>query len=390
MESPHESRPGYQLCTRCVMDTSDPDITFDESGQCKHCISYERDVAQHVGITDPAEQAQHLAAAVERIKRDGRGRRYDCVIGLSGGVDSSYVALKVKELGLRPIAVHLDNGWDSETAVGNIEQAVRGLGIDLYTVVLDWEEFRDLQLAFLRAATPDYEVPSDHAIFASVFKAAWRFRVPWLVMGHNVASELVLPTAWAQGHFDWAYLESVHDRFGKRPLRTFPHLGTIDYFRFRRWSARRSLNILNYIEYDRGRAIAELEKAIGWRNYGGKHYESIYTRFVQGYILPEKFGYDKRRCHLASLVLAGMKTREEALAILRTPPYESEDLLEQDRIFVMKKLGLSEKDFAEIMTTPPRTGKDFGSMLESRTYRSARVVYRAGRSLLGLGQGAAG
>lgn len=383
MESLSESRPGYQLCARCVMDTSDPDITFDERGQCKHCTTYERDAA-HAGMIEPALRAEQLEAAVERIKQDGKGRRYDCVIGLSGGVDSSYVALKVKELGLRPIAVHLDNGWDSETAVGNIEQAVRGLGIDLYTVVLDWEEFRDLQLAFLRAATPDYEVPSDHAIFASVFKAAWRFHVPWLVMGHNVASELVLPTAWAQGHFDWRYLESVHERFGRRPIRTFPHLGTIDYFRFRRWSARRSLNILNYIEYDRGRAIAELEKSIGWRNYGGKHYESIYTRFVQGYILPVKFGYDKRRCHLASLVLAGMKTREEALAILETPPYESEDLLEQDRIFVMKKLGLSEADFQSIMTTPPRTGKDFDSMLHSPAYRGARTAYRLGRSVLGV------
>ena len=366
------------------MDTSDPDITFDERGFCNHCTSYEANARSQPGLAEPSLRAEHLARAVDRMKRDGKGRRYDCVIGLSGGVDSSYVALKVVELGLRPLAVHLDNGWNSETAVGNIERAVRGLGIDLYTVVLDWEEFRDLQLAFLRAGTPDYEVPSDHAIFASVFKAAWRFRVPWLVMGNNVASELVLPTAWAQGHFDWPYLRSVHAQFGRRPLRTFPHLSTPEYFRFRRWAVRHVLNILNYLDYDRAQAIGELERAIGWRNYGGKHYESIYTRFVQGYLLPEKFGYDKRRCHLASLVLAGMKTREEALELLRRPTYESQDLLEQDRIFVMKKLGLTEAAFDAILKTPPRTGKDFKGMLDSPAYRGARAVYRTGRSVLGI------
>lgn len=371
----------YQLCTQCVMDTSDEEITFDAQGRCSHCTGYERD-SKIAGVVDPRVREEQLARAVEQIKRDGKGRRYDCIIGISGGVDSSYVALKVVELGLRPLAIHLDNGWNTETAVGNIEQAVRGLKIDLYTVVLDWEEFRDIQLAFLRGGTPDYEVPTDHAIFSSVFKQAWRFRVPWLVMGHNIASELVLPTSWAQGHFDWPYIRSVHRRYGRRPIPTFPHFSTVEYFRFRRWSARRSLNILNYLDYDRGRAIAELERSIGWRNYGGKHYESIYTRFIQGYILPERFGYDKRRAHLASLVLAGQKTREEALEILRTPTYASQDMLEQDRIFVLKKLGLSEAEFDAIMKAPRRTKADFDSMLESRPYRGARAVYRTARSVL--------
>lgn len=383
VEAVASAKSEYQLCTRCVMDTSDVDITFDDNGECIHCTTYEAK-ARHAGRLEPHEKAEKLARAVEIIKREGKGRRYDCVVGLSGGVDSSYVALKVKELGLRPLAVHLDNGWNSEIAVGNIERVVRSLGIDLYTWVLDWEEFRDLQLAYLRAGTPDYEIPSDHAIYVSNFKTAWRFRIPWLVLGHNVASELVLPISWAQGHSDWPYLRSVHERYGRRPLRTFPHFNAAEYFRFRRWGARRSFAILNHLDYDRGRAIAELERAVGWRNYGGKHYESIYTRFVQGYMLPVRFGYDKRRAHLASQVLSGQKTRDEALAILKTPTYESEDLLEQDRIFVLKKLGLTEPAFEEIMAAPRRTAADFDSLFTSRPYRAGRTVYRAARAALGI------
>lgn len=372
----------YQLCTTCVMDTSDPDISFDADGRCSHCTSYgER--AVHAGLIPPAERPERLARAVEQIKKDGAGRPYDCLIGLSGGVDSSYVALKVKELGLRPLAVHLDNGWNAEIAVGNIEKIVRALDIDLFTVVLDWEEFRDLQLAYLRAATPDYEIPTDHAILAVVFKAAWRFRIPWLVMGHNVESELVLPKSWAQGHSDWHYVRSVHERFGRRPLRTFPHFDTVEYFRFRRQVARCTLNILNYLDYSRSGAIAELERSVGWRNYGGKHYESIYTRFIQGYLLPTKFGYDKRRAHLSSLVLAGSKTREEALAQLAKPTYESEQQLELDRIFFLKKLGLTERELEALVAAPPRTARDFGSLFETRPYRAGRAVYRAARSAMG-------
>ena len=374
----------YRICTRCVMDTSDENIAFDELGRCAHCTSYERE-AHGAGFIPPELQAERLAIAVAEIKRAGRGHRYDCLIGLSGGVDSSYVALCVRNLGLRPLAVHLDNGWNSEEAVANIERVVRGLGIDLFTWVLDWDEFRELQLAFLRAATPDYEIPTDHAIVAANFKTAWRFRIPWLVMGHNVASELVLPSTWAQGHFDWRYIRSVHSRFAKRPLDTFPHLDTLGYLRFRRTVARRTLNILNYIPYDRTKAIAELELSTGWRDYGGKHYESIYTRFIQGYVLPTKFGIDKRRAHLAALVLAGLVTRDYALAELAKPTYPCADLLHRDRLFVLKKLGLSDAEFAEIMATPRRTGWDFASMFNSPSYRGVRAVYRGARAVLGRG-----
>ncbi len=376
------SKAAYRICTTCVMDTSDSAITFDATGRCAHCTLYEQ-YARYAGWVAPADRPRLLAEAIAKMKAAGKGRRYDCVIGLSGGVDSSYVALKVKQLGLRPLAVHLDNGWNSETAVNNIERVVRGLGIDLHTCVLDWEEFRDLQLAFLRAATPDYEIPTDHAILATVFKAAWRLRIPCVVLGSNIATELVLPTTWAQGHQDWWYIRSVHARFGTRPLRTFPHLDAVEYFRFRRNCARRSLNILNYSEYSRTRATDELERSIGWRNYYGKHYESIYTRFIQGYVLPRKFGIDKRRAHLSSSILYGLTTRADALASLETPTYESEDQLEQDRGFFLKKLGLSEGDFEAIMTAPPHTGVEFDSLLGSRPYAAARSLYRAARSLTG-------
>lgn len=365
------------------MDTSDEEISFDDQGRCHHCTSYANNIAHHAGMVSAEIRAQQLAKAVGRMKREGKGRRYDCVIGLSGGVDSSYVALKVKELGLRPLAVHVDNGWNTETAVANVERVVRGLKLDLYTEVLDWEEFRDLQVAFLRGGTPDYEIPTDHAIIASVFKTAWRFRVRSLVMGYNVASELVLPPTWARGHFDWWYIKSVNERFGRGRLRTFPHFGPADYLRYRVTTARSTLNLLNFIDYSRDRAIGELEAAIGWRNYGGKHYESIYTRFIQGHVLPERFGYDKRRAHLSSLILAGKKTREEALAQLEKSTYESEALRANDRIYVMKKLGLSEADFDAIMSAPKRTIADFESLFDARSFRAARTLYRAARSSIG-------
>jgi len=364
------------------MDTSDATISFDEHGRCTHCLSYER-AARGAGLLSPALQKTFLEESVAAIKRDGRGRRYDCVIGLSGGVDSSYVALCVRKLGLRPLAVHLDNGWNSEIAVRNIELVVRSLDIDLQTWVLDWEEFRDVQLSFLRAATPDYEIPSDHAIITANFKTAWRFGVPWNVLGYNIASELILPSTWAQGHFDWRYIRSVHETFGHQPLRTFPRLSTLEYLRFRHTAARRSLNILNYMPFDRRDAIQELERTVGWRDYGGKHHESIYTRFIQGYVLPTKFGIDKRRAHLSSLVLAGFVTREDALAELTKPAYESAELLEHDRLFVMKKLRISEAEFSAIMDTPPRTGADFDSLLNSRSYRGARALYRGLRAATG-------
>jgi N-acetyl sugar amidotransferase len=371
----------YRICVRCVMDTSDPDIAFDVHGVCSHCAMYDKIMGEDP-FADRALRQRELERVVDKIKRAGRGKDYDCIIGVSGGVDSTYVAWKVKELGLRPLAIHLDNGWDAELAVHNIQKVLQHLQIDLDTHVLDWDEFRDLQLAFLRASTPDSEIPSDHAIIASVFQAAWKHRIPHLVMGHNKATELVLPAAWSQGHFDWVYISAVHKQFGKRPLKTFPHLAPMQYVRYRWWHNNRSVAILNYLDYSKAEAMDVLQNKLGWQYYGGKHYESIYTRFFQGYILPTKFGFDKRRAHLANLVLSGEMTRAEALAELAKDPYPSEAMKREDREYVIKKLEITEGDFEDIMRAPPKRYADYPSIYSSRLYRGARAVYRGARGLL--------
>jgi len=345
-----------QICTRCVMDTTDPDIRFDAQGVCHHCHNYDA-MARN---WDARNAAADLEKIVERIGRAGKGKPYDCIIGVSGGVDSTFVAYKVKQLGLRPLAVHLDNGWDSELAVKNIETVLRKLGIDLFTHVIDWEEFRDLQLAFLKASTPDSEIPTDHAIVALMYQMARKTGVPYVVAGYNFRTESHLPPAWSQGHFDWRYIRDVHRRFGTVKLRTFPYRRFISVV-LDRWRIRQ-IDILNYMPYSKSDAMQFLQRELGWRYYGGKHYESIYTRFYQGYILPRKFGFDKRKTHLSSLVCSKEITREQALEELRKEPYDPE-LQAQDREYAIKKLGLSEAEFEAIMRAPRKRYQDYANTL---------------------------
>ena len=376
--------PGVRVCVRCLMDTTDPEIRFDVAGVCHHCQDYEREVALRVRGGD--EGRGILAARVEQIRRDGIGRPYDCVIGVSGGVDSTYVAYTVKQLGLRPIAVHLDNGWDSEIAATNISSAIRALKIDLETIVIDWEEFKDLQLAFLRSGVPDCEIPTDHAIVSSLRVVAQRYGVRHSIWGYNTRTETHLPRAWSQGHFDWGYIRAVHRQFGTGQIRTYPHL---PFAVSLPGAARiRHLNVLDYVDYVKSDAVALLQREVGWRSYGGKHHESVYTRWYQGWFLPTRFGYDKRKVHLSSLICSGELTREQALRELRQPPY-AEDLQRADTEYVGKKLGLDAAAFAAIMSGPKRSFADFPSyarVRDGRTYRAAQQVYRfAKRRLLGGG-----
>jgi N-acetyl sugar amidotransferase len=378
---PADAMQPVRRCTRCVMDTTDPAIQFDGGGVCSHCAAYDANVAQHV---HSGEEGRHrLASIVDRIRKSGKGKRYDCIIGVSGGVDSTYVAWKVIDLGLRPLAVHLDNGWDSELAVKNIHNAVTRLGIDLETRVLDWEEFRDLQVAFLRASTPDAEIPSDHAIIASLVSAAEKAGVGSVISGANHRTESHLPPAWSRGHLDWRYIRSVHEAHGSRPLKTFPHLGFFKSREYQTGSMR--LDILDYLDYSRDEAKAVITAELGWQDYGGKHHESIYTRFYQGYFLPRKFGFDKRKSHLSSLVCSGQITRDEALIELEQPPYPVEQQ-EADRIYVMKKLRLSEDELAAIMSAEPRSFWDYPSyaaLTRAPAYRNARSIFRGIRALAG-------
>jgi N-acetyl sugar amidotransferase len=370
--------PALQTCTRCIMDTTDPDIVFDAQGVCSHCHRYERVARER--LIPAAERPARLAALVDEIKASGAGKPYDCVIGVSGGVDSTYVAWLVKDLGLRPLAVHLDNGWNSELAVANIEKTLKTLGIDLYTHVIDWEEFRDLQVSFLKADTPDGEVPTDHAIFALLYRVAARHGLRHVITGTNVATEAVLPERWGYGYFDWRYVKDVHRRFGSARLSTYPHFSLLKlaYYVFVRRI--RMVSILNHVDYDKAAAMRLLQDKLGWVYYGGKHYESIYTRFYQAYVLPRKFDIDKRKAHLSTLVLSGQMTREAALQAMQEPVYPERALLE-DRDYSIKKLGLTTAQFDAIMAAPPKSFHDYRT---SRGWlEAAKRVLNTGRRLIG-------
>ena len=361
----------YRICERCVMDTSDPEIQFDDDGICNHC----RKMVQLLStIVNPDPNL--LQMTVETIRREGRSKRYDCILGISGGVDSTYAAYLVKRLGLRPLAVHLDNGWDSELAVKNIENILNLLGIDLYTHVLDWDEFRDLQLAFLRAGTPDCEIPTDHAIWAVLYQVAKREGVRHIISGMNIRTEGILPSTWTYGAYDWRYIRSVHAKHGTVPLRSFPRFTLTD--RFMNYLVRRLrvFRVLDHIDYRKQDAMAVIQKELGWRDYGGKHGESIYTRFYQAYILPTKFSIDKRRAHLSALIVSGQTSREKALSEILQAPY-SQQVLMEDREYTIRKLGLSAVEFEKIMVATPRSHRDFHS--HESLLRNISTCIRIGR-----------
>lgn len=348
----------HRVCSKCIMDTSDPDITFDDQGVCSHCHEYERQINNENWLKK--RQPGALEAIVKQMKQDGKGKDYDCLIGVSGGVDSTYVAYLTKELGLRPLAVHLDNGWDSELAVSNIEKALNKLNIDLYTHVLDWEEFKDLQLSFLKSSTPDSEIPTDHAILAVLYKVAAKENLRYIICGHNTASEGGGVAAWSQGHADSKYIRSIQKEFGTKPLATFPNYGIFDFIYYTVVKKIRWIPILDYVDYDKNEALDILQKEMAWKAYGGKHYESIYTRFYQGFILPNKFGFEKRRLHLSGLIWSCQMSREQALEEMKHSDYP-EDLQQQDKEYVIKKLEISPATFEDIMAQSPKSFWDYSS-----------------------------
>ena len=343
-------------CSRCIMDTADdPNLTFDEAGVCYYCKAYENEKAYFMRTGVEAEKL--LNGTVAKLKDYGKGRQYDCLIGLSGGVDSSYVAYKAHELGLRALCVHFDNGWNSELAVMNIHNIVNKLGFDLNTYVIDWEEFKDLQLAYMKASVIDIEVLTDHAIYGSMFKIAKDNDIKYVLGGHNVSTEGILPYHWTYDKKDYINIKAIHKQYGQKQLKTFPFLDK-KMKRFISTSGIEFINYLNWMPYVKDEVKALLQKELDWKDYGGKHYESIWTRFYQGYILPEKFGVDKRKAHLSTLICSGQMTKEEALEEMKTPAYDPQQL-KIDKEFVLKKLGLSENEFDEYMKQPIRNHREF-------------------------------
>lgn len=369
------SEKNYQICTHCIMDTSDPDIVFDEQGICNHCHSVEKRMAMYPYNLSKEEKQKALEQNIAEIKDKGKHRQYDCVVGVSGGVDSTYVAYLAKKLGLRPLAVHLDNGWNTELAVHNIEKICKKIGIDLYTYVLDWEEFRDLQVAFLKASTPDSEIPTDHAIHGVLYKIAAQKNIKYMLIGCNFATESILPPSWSHGHYDWKYIHSINKQFGTVPLKTFPNLSLLKWIYYKMIKGIRYFTILDYIDYVKEEAVHVLENELEWQNYGGKHHESVYTKFFQAYILPAKFGFDKRKIHLSSLICAGQMTRENALEEIEKGLYLPRQLEEEKR-YVIKKLGITEEEFESIMKLPPKTFWDYPSYEKSKIYNFADNMAR--------------
>jgi N-acetyl sugar amidotransferase len=349
------SESNYKICARCVMDSTDPDIRFDESGVCNYCTEWLERIRTETFVDNPV---RNIDALVRRIKEAGKGREFDCIIGVSGGVDSTYVAWLVKQHGLRPLAVHLDNGWNSELAVDNITVALDKLKIELYTHVIDWAEFRDLQMSFFKASVTNIEIPTDHGINAILQKMAARHGVRYIINGGNIRGEGIYPKSWGWYNLDLRHLRAIHRQFGSVRLRSFPQisLAGLSWNTFVRGI--RTTPILNYVDYNRPKAEQLLRDDLGWRPYGGKHYESIFTRFFQGYILPRKFKVDKRRPHLATLVAGGDVSREHALAELQRDPYADADL-ESDREFCIKKLNFTRESFEQYMREPGRSHRDY-------------------------------
>jgi N-acetyl sugar amidotransferase len=348
----------YQMCTRTVMDTTDPEITFDDEGISNHWYEY-RDLCE-TRLPTPECAERERARLVQLMRAAGRGKAYDCVLGLSGGVDSSYLAHLAVQLGLRPLVVHFDNGWNSELAVHNIELLVKGLHLDLQTFVMDWPEFRDLQRAYFKASVVDLEVPTDHMILGALYQITRQHGLKFILSGTNIVTEAILPRRWYFPKFDLVNLRDIHKHYGTLPVRKLPALGFWQMTYYSRLRGIKSVELLNLIEYDKHAAKALLTERYGWRDYGGKHYESVFTRFYQGYILPHKFNIDKRKAHLSNLICSGQMTRAEALEELRLEPYPVA-LQVEDKRYVAKKLGFSEAEFDEILRLPNRRHEEFAT-----------------------------
>jgi N-acetyl sugar amidotransferase len=340
------------------MDTTDVNIAFDENGVSNHYHEYQRAATNN--LLDEPLRTERLKQIVSEIKENGKGKKYDCLIGLSGGVDSTYVAYLVKECGLRPLAVHFDNGWNSELAVHNVNSIIETLGFDLHTIVVNWEEFRDLQLSYLKASVIDIEVVSDHAIQATMFKLAAKFNINYIISGTNIVTEYILPSAWIYPKLDYTNLSSIHKKFGSIKLKTYPKVTFKKYIKYTGFKKLIPISILDFVDYNKEEAIATITKELDWRDYGGKHCESLWTKFYQNYILPEKFGVDKRKAHLSTLICSGQITREEALKELEKPIYDSAQL-EDDKTYVLKKLGLSNEEFMKILETKPIPHEFYGT-----------------------------
>ncbi len=370
---PEAAKRPYQVCTCCVMDTSDTKIVFNAEGVCEHCIGFREHVFPN---WHPDEIGQlHLIEVVEKIKSSQKNKEFDCIIGLSGGLDSSYMLhLMVTKFGLRPLVFHVDGGWNTDIAVNNIQMLIEKLGLDLYTEVINWAEMRDFQLAFFKAGVPHLDIPQDHAFVATLYHFANKHKIKYILNGGNVSTECVRnPMEWLYYGTDMAQLKDIKNRFCTIPLKTYPFSSVLFhkfYLRFIR--SVRVVKPLDWLPYTKKLAIDTLTKEYGWKSYPQKHFESRFTKFYEGYWLPERFGYDTRRVQFSSLILTGQMARDEALKALESPAYDPAEI-EHEFNYIAKKLEISSEELRGYFLMPKKSFHD---------YRNQRWMFELGGRLL--------
>lgn len=363
----------YRVCTRCVMDTTASEITFDQHGVCSFCRHFDSWVKPALERAKGESGRRRLAEIVKWIRATGKGQAHDSILALSGGVDSSYLAHLVVEHGLRPLVVHVDMGWNTSESSRNVKRLVEKLGFPMKTIVVDFDVMRRIQIAFYKAAVRNCEIPQDHAFLAVLYREASQRGIRAILTGGNLATESILPRSWGFNTADVRHLRAIHRRFGEGTLKGFPTLGVFHryiYYPFVRKI--QEVRLLNFVPYDREQAKDLLTATYQWMDYGPKHFESVLTRFYQGYYLPEKFGIDKRKAHFSSLILSGQMTREEALAKLEEPPYLASQL-EEDIKAIADALGLSIEDWRKILAHPVRAHESFPSQSWLFTCKNAVV-----------------
>ena len=369
-----------RVCARCIMDESAKEIIFNDIGICNFCEEFMERSHSQSQIANMSKDDQ-LSEFIQRVKKDGTGKNYDCIVGLSGGVDSSWVLIKAIEFGLRPLAVHMDNGWNSELAQHNISNLVKGLGVDLVTHVIDWTEYRNLMQSFFDADVVDVELLYDNAMFGVNYQQARKFGIKHILGGMNLATEgMKMPAEWNQLKFDKRNIKSIVKQFGDYKIESFPIIGIVGWL-FQEFIARRKwASILDFIDYDKKNVLSVLTQEYGYKPYPYKHYESIFTRFYQGYLLPEKFGFDKRRVHFSTLIISELMSRDEALKNLEIKyAYPSMMEMERDKDYFLKKMQWSESQLEEYLTRPPISHLSYPS--DKKLYDFLLKIYRRGSSI---------
>lgn len=357
------SKRKYQICTNCVMDTSDSKITFDKNGVCDHCNNFYKNILPNWHTDDRGWQT--IQKVAKKIRKEEKNKDFDCILGTSGGVDSSYLIYIAKEkLKLRPLVFHVDCGWNSQISVNNIEKLVDKLGVSLYTYVVDWEEMKDLQLAFFKAGVPHIDWPQDHAIFAAMYNFAEKNNIKYILTGANYSTECIKnPMEWTYVGGDLIQLKDIHKKFGQKSLNHYPKINILKYKLYLRYlKGIKVIKPLNYVPYIKEEAAKFMVDNFGWQEYSQKHFESRFTKFYEGYWLFKKFGFDTRRPQFSSLIVTKQMTREEALKKLEKPPY-NEESIRQDFEYIATKLGISVAELEKYMNLPKKTYRDYKSQL---------------------------